>query len=442
MNVERKPCVACPKMPQSFAETGISEKIIESLILKLLKQEGKLDDKAIMQHLCLPLSIIREFIKSLKEQKLIDTPVPLKYDLTTIGRQRVREIILEDSYVGPAPVSFEAYSNMVIEQAKFDKRVPFERVLETFKGFEFKDEMLMALKEGFNSMKPILLYGPPGNGKTLITEKLSELISNLIYIPYAIEFAGRIIKFFDPAVHSPVDENIANSYNPAGLKPDKRWLLITPPLVIVGTEFRVRDFEISCDGGLFEATPLLKANNGIFVIDDFGRQLDEPNMILNQFIYPLESKMLILSLPGGSRMRAPYRQRLFLSTNLNKEEIIDDAFNRRLLYQFLIDRPSPKMWKKIFINHYKKIAQNTQEELEYFADKLLQWFQEDGRVYRACDPRDLGIMLDATLDEGEQLKLDENLLRNIYLRYPIAAMEQAKDYSAYSTKIMTNTEED
>jgi hypothetical protein len=209
-------------------------------------------------------------------------------------------------------------------------------------------------------------------------------------------------------------------------KPDRRWIVSDPPLVTVGTEFKVAQFEIAYDGQYF-ATPLIKANNGIFIFDDLGRQTEDHNMILNQFIYPLEQREAIVKFAGGSAMRVPFLQRLFLSTNLNHEEILDDAFKRRLLYQVLVDRPTTTLWKQILHNEAAKHGIT-----EYFAhelsDMLVKWYKEDDRVIRACDPRNIFVMIDATLDEGQRAGdlLDAQMMRRIYERYPAAYKKDAK----------------
>jgi len=221
------------------------------------------------------------------------------------------------------------------------------------------------------------------------------------------------------------EEELVASVSTAG-KPDRRWLISYPPLVTVGTEFKVSQFEISYDGQYF-APPHVKSNNGIFIFDDLGRQTEDHNMILNQFIYPLEQRESIVRFAGGSSMRAPFLQRLFLSTNLNHEEILDDAFKRRLLYQVLVDRPTTQLWKLIFVNEANKVGIERPVATE-LAEHVVEWYKQDERVFRACDPRNLMVMLDASLDAGQRASdvLDLQKLRNLYDRYPAAHKKDAK----------------
>ena len=175
------------------------------------------------------------------------------------------------------------------------------------------------------------------------------------------------------------ENETANSVSTAG-KPDRRWLISDPPLVVVvGTEFKVAQFDITFDGQYF-APPHMKANNGIFIFDDLGRQAEDHNMILNQFIYPLEHRASIIRFAGGSSLRAPFMQRLFLSTNLNHEDILDDAFKRRLLYQVLVDRPTTKLWKKIFMNESGKVGIDPHAAAD-LGDNVVDWYKADDRVF-------------------------------------------------------------
>ncbi len=223
------------------------------------------------------------------------------------------------------------------------------------------------------------------------------------------------------------EDEVQHSLSTAG-KPDRRWMISLPPLVTVGTEFKVSQFDISFDGSYF-APPHVKSNNGIFIFDDLGRQAEDHNMILNQFIYPLEQRESIIRFSGGSSMRAPFLQRLFLSTNLNHEEILDDAFKRRLLYQVLVDRPTTQLWKQIFVNEAGKVGIDNATSGE-LADNVVEWYKADDRIFRACDPRNMMVMVDASLDVGQRAPdvLDLQKMRNIYDRYPAAFKKDAKFY--------------
>ena len=179
-----------------------------------------------------------------------------------------------------------------------------------------RPELRQMLKEGFNSQRVMLFYGPPGNGKSLITDNLHRLLRDPVILPYSFEFNGKVVKLYDPAYHKLRDdlmkkeeEERAGNLSTSD-KPDRRWLISYPPLVTVGTEFKVAHFEISYDGQ-YSAPPHVKANNGIFIFDDLGRQTEDHNMILNQFIYPLEQRESIVKFAGGSSLRAPFLERLF-----------------------------------------------------------------------------------------------------------------------------------
>ncbi|HEX8235872.1 MAG TPA: hypothetical protein VF600_07935 [Abditibacteriaceae bacterium] len=423
-----------PEQPKTFKESGISYRVLESLVLKIIKQEGALNESQIGEHLKLGINVFRDVLVSLHKRELLDTPQAMHYDLTNKGRELTTMMEREDAYVGPAPVSFAAYCQMVQQQAKRERRATMDDLNEVFASYPMREELKRTLKEGFNSQRVMLFYGPPGNGKSLITDNLHRLLRDPVVLPYAFEFNGKVVQLYDPAYHKLRDDlmkkeeeerqgNLSTSD-----KPDRRWVISNPPLVTVGTEFKVSHFEISFDGQ-YAAPPHVKANNGIFIFDDLGRQTEDHNMILNQFIYPLEQRESIVKFAGGSAIRAPFLQRLFLSTNLNHEEILDDAFKRRLLYQVLVDRPTKTLWKKILFNEATKqgVKPAFAEEL---GETLVRWYKEDTRVVRACDPRNIFTMIDAALDEGQRAGdvLDMDMFRRIYDAYPAAYKHEAKFY--------------
>jgi predicted ATPase with chaperone activity len=425
-----------PEQPKTLKESGISYRTLESLILKIIKQEGPQTEQQLSDVLRLAVNVFAEIVKSLHKREVLDTPQPMTYDLTNKGRELVALLERDDGYVGPAPVSFEAFCEMCRNQAKRERRVTVDDVREVFSQQSMRPELLRTLKEGFNSEGRIMLfYGPPGNGKSLITDSLHALLKDPVLLPYSFEFNGKVVQYYDPAFHRLRDDlmnqeeaSAGDSYSTSG-KPDRRWLISKAPLVTVGTEFKVSHFEIAYDGQ-YSAPPHVKANNGIFIFDDLGRQTEDHNMILNQFIYPLEQQESIVKFSGGSSMRVPFLERLFLSTNLNHEQLLDDAFKRRLQYQVLVDRPTTALFKDIF----QRIALKNGIDREFaveMSEAVVKWYKEDDRVIRAVDPRNLFRMMDATLEEGERLvdKIDMKMFRRIYESYPAAFKKDAKYFA-------------
>ena len=436
-----------PEQPKTFKESGISYRVLEGLILKIIKQEGPQNEQQLADVMKITANVFRDILMSLNKRELLDTPFPLHYDLTGKGRELVGMVEREDGYIGPAPVPFETYVDMVKAQAKRERRVTMGEVEEVFASYPMRPQLKSTLKEGFNSQRVMIFYGPPGNGKSLITDNLHRLLREPVLIPHAFEYNSKVVQLFDPAFHNVREElmereeaETAHSVSTAG-KPDRRWVISDPPLVVVGTEFKVAQFDITFDGQYF-APPHLKANNGIFIFDDLGRQQEDHNMILNQFIYPLEHRASIIRFAGGSSMRAPFLQRLFLSTNLNHEEILDDAFKRRLLYQVLVDRPTTKLWKQIFVNESAKVGLEKAVAAE-LGDRVVSWYRDDDRVFRACDPRNLMTMIDASLDAGQRASdvLDILKMRDIYDRYPAAHKKDSKFFVGSMDSIGAGDEE-
>ncbi|NUP99057.1 MAG: NYN domain-containing protein, partial [Armatimonadetes bacterium] len=411
--------------------------------IKTIKQKGTMTFQQIADFLQINLGVIDDILRELRDRKMVADLKPLHYDLTDEGRRICYEMEKEDAYVGPAPVSYKDYCEMVLKQSKRAHRVSEEEVIEAFAGYALRPELVKTLKEGYNSQKSLFFYGPAGNGKTLVTGGLHRLMDREpTVLPYAFEFNGRVVRYYDPAYHTVWQEQMDKEMDEATpkqldpykrevyLQPDHRWLICHAPLVVVGTEFRVEHFEIAFDG-VYDAPPQVKANNGVFIFDDLGRQAQDHNLILNQFIYPLESQESIVKFGGGSSMRAPYKQRLFLSTNLNKDDIIDDAFKRRLLYQVLVDRPTIPLWRKIFHLEAKKVGCQDTDRIDHFLDLVLQWWERDRRVLRACDPRNIFVMLDATLMPGETIDGDvsDTTFERIYWQFPAGFQRDAVAYT-------------
>ncbi len=432
-----------PPVPKTFEEAGVSPRVIESLCLKTIKQKGALTFQMIADLMYVNIGVVDDMLRELRDRKLIADLKPLHYDLTAEGRRICHDLEREDGYVGPCPVPFDEYRDLVIRQAVRSRRVTEQEVIDAFKGYALRPELIKTLKEGYNSQKSLFFYGPAGNGKTLVTGGLHRLMDEEpTVLPYAFEFNGRVVRYYDPAYHEIWESEMEREMREATpdridpykrviyLQPDKRYLICHAPLVVVGTEFKVEHFEIAYDG-VYDAPPHVKANNGVFIFDDLGRQTQDHNMILNQFIYPLESQESIVKFGGGSSMRAPYKQRLFLSTNLNKDDIIDDAFKRRLLYQVLVDRPTIALWRQIFGLEAQKVGWDNAAKIERYCDLALQWWERDQRVLRACDPRNIFTMLDATLMPGETLDetISDTTFERIYWQFPAGFARDAVAYT-------------
>ncbi len=175
-----------PEQPKTFKESGISYRVLEALLLKIIKQEGPQNEGQLAEVMCVSVNVFRDILVSLNKRELLDTPMPLHYDLTTKGREMVGLVEKEDGYVGPAPVSFEAYCRMVRQQASRERRVTINELEEVFAGYPMREELKFTLKEGFNSQRVMIYYGPPGNGKSLITENLHRLLKEPVLLPYAV----------------------------------------------------------------------------------------------------------------------------------------------------------------------------------------------------------------------------------------------------------------
>jgi predicted ATPase with chaperone activity len=269
--------------------------------------------------------------------------------------------------------------------------------------------MLDKIGPAANSARSLFLYGPPGNGKTTIAEGIANMLGGAILIPYAIEIDGQIIKVFDPLNHRPIEQPVASQPAPAGAafgqsasaaprQPDRRWVLCKRPQVVVGGELILEQLELIFDpvAKVYEAPYQLKANGGLFLIDDFGRQKCRPQDLLNRWIVPLEKKVDYLALQTGKKLQVPFDVLIVFSTNLSPKDLVDDAFLRRIRHKIEVANPSPDEFREIFrrVCKAKNIPYND-EGLRYL---IQEHYLKVRRDLRACHPRDL---CDQMLDEAK-----------------------------------------
>jgi predicted ATPase with chaperone activity len=273
-----------------------------------------------------------------------------------MGRERAVEALQQSQYVGPVPVSLADYRRQVKKQTVTHERIRTEALSQVLSHLVLPEEIFRQLGPAINSGKPILLYGASGNGKTSIAEAIGQVFQQTIYIPYGIEVGGHIIKVFDAAVHEEVP-SLASVEEPDGgqlsLRPaefDPRWVRCRRPVVIAGGELTLEMLDLKQDAlsNDYEAPLQVKAAGGVFVIDDFGRQLVRPQDLLNRWIIPLEKKVDYLTLHTGKKFDLPFDELVVFSTNLSPSQLMDQAFLRRIHYKFRVDPPAVEDYKILF----------------------------------------------------------------------------------------------
>lgn len=377
-----------PKEPEQIHELNISEEIISNLIMKELYVHGKKTPRQIGKSIRIKQEIIQKLVNELKAQELVGMVggsgmgSDYQYGLYPKGTERAKQILDRDSYLGAAPVGFDEYiriSKIVMEENKKSFNINQKLLAEKFAHHLGYKDILMQIGQAVCARKPAFVFGFPGNGKTFLCSSVVKLLPPLL-VPYAIEVGGQIVRVFDPSCHVAID-----AMDLEGL--DQRWVPVHPPMITAGGELALADLEVTFNKkfGCFDAPPQVKANGGVFLIDDLGRQRCAVEEIFNRFIIPLENKVDYLVL-GGQRMEVITDEIMLFSTNLDPMKIVDDAFLRRLPYKINVRNPS--------IEEYTTIWKSVSDKLGLvFAaaniEFLMTLYKKDRRGLRAVHPRDV-----------------------------------------------------
>jgi hypothetical protein len=351
-----------PPEPANIAQTGVDEADLLGLLMKLI-YTGRLEsNRQFVEAIKLPYVIVLDLVQMAIDRKLLhalgtnsaESVVDMRYSLTEAGRLWTIDALERMRYVGPAPVTIEQFKEQVSLQKLTNEVISFDRIRESFAGLTFDDSIIEQCGPALNSGRAMLLYGPPGNGKSTVAHCLGNVFSDVIYVPYAINVDGQIIRVHDASVHFPIsDEEIADHGGFSFLRHDEydaRWVPCRRPFILTGGELTLEMLDLRYDnnGRFYEAPLHLKALGGCFVIDDFGRQLVSPTNLLNRWIVPLESRVDYLKLHTGKTFSIPFEELIIFSTNLDPEDLMDTAFLRRLPYKIEVGAPSLENYKNIF----------------------------------------------------------------------------------------------
>jgi hypothetical protein len=390
--------VAQPKPlgpPATIAESGLNPETLAQLLLKTLIG-GEASGSGLADRLKLPYSLLEALVQHARVEKLVEVrgtsgvgTAGYRYMLTDLGRDRAQQYMEVSRYVGPAPVPLAQYNDYV--RACMAARAPVSRD-ELATGFDeliVNRHMFDQLGPAVNSGKSLFLYGAPGNGKTVVAEGIGRALGADMYVPHAIDVDGQIITMFDPVNHlrsSPVSESVSVV---ASASQDQRWERIRRPVVVVGGELTLEMLDLSFNtiSKFYEAPIQLKANGGVFVVDDFGRQRIPPRDLLNRWIVPLESRVDYLTLHTGRKFEIPFNVFIVFATNLKPESLADEAFLRRIRYKILAKNPTVDEYCQIFeMNCRKRGLAFDPVMIEYLERR---YYQPRKLQMRACHPRDL-----------------------------------------------------
>jgi len=382
-------------MPHSIEESGLNLGFLSDLVLKVMYFEGYLSGSQIAERVRLPFNgLVDQVLEFLKREQLAEVKgqggfgeQAYQYAITLKGRDKAREALDRSHYAGAAPVTLETYQRAMQRQSLKDFTVHQRTMRQGLAHLVLNERTFSQVGPAVNSSRSIFLYGPPGNGKTAIGESIGRMVlTENIYVPHAIEVDGQVIKVFDNVNHQRVGESTGQLRN---RNVDPRWVHIRRPVIIVGGELTLETLDLVWDevNKYYEAPFQMKANGGMFLIDDFGRQQVRPRDLLNRWILPLEKRVDYLTLHTGRKIEIPFDVLIVFSTNLAPKDLVDEAFLRRIRHKIEIGDPSFDDYREIFkrVCEAKKVPYDDRA-LAYL---LQEWYIKPRRKMRAVHPRDL-----------------------------------------------------
>ena len=354
------PAVTPPPQPKSLAETGLSSVLLRDLLLKTMFRMNLEYVTDISRIIALPLTLVQELVDSARTQRFIEATGTLHatssnemgYRLTDSGKARALDALSQSEYYGAAPVPLDKYKEQVKRQSVRNIMLTRQELLKGMGHLILPPDLIDNLGPAVTSGRSILMYGPPGNGKSSISNGIRDALGDKIYVPRAIEYSGQIITVYDPIVHSAAEEQVddPNSLRRLGNRYDARYIRCERPSVITGGELTLDmlDLKYNPTARTYNASLQLKATGGIFIIDDLGRQSEPPQKIVNRWIVPLEESRDILALQSGEKFTVPFDTLVIFSTNFHPNEIFDGAALRRIFFKIKIDGPNQENFLKIF----------------------------------------------------------------------------------------------
>lgn len=418
VEAERRSTQQLPRLPSSVEETGLSFLFLVELLTKTLFMRGQLRLVDIAQYSKLSVSVLEPLLAFMRTERLCEvsrsseTETATSYSLTELGRLRAEDFLQKSQYVGAAPVSLEAYVDQVHKQSVADMVVTRERLNKVFSEVVVKESILRQFGAAMNSGRAIFVYGPAGSGKTFLAERLAGLLTGNVAIPHAIVVDSEVIQVFDLHAHVPFLPEVGDSLMiDRRQSADHRWVMCHRPVIKTGGELTLSmlDLDFNESARFYQAPPQVKANNGLLLIDDLGRQITPAIDIMNRWIVPLDRRLDYLALHTGKKFVIPFDVIVVFSTNMPPSELADEAFLRRLGYKIYVG--------PLDEDAYRQVARQVCDDLQIpYTDAGINYLlherhYKENRPLMACIPREiLGQARDAARYEGAPTELSEVFL--------------------------------
>lgn len=403
-----------PPVPTSIKETGLGLGFLTDLALKIMYFEGNLTGYELAERMRLPYpGVVDQVLEFLKREKLVEVKgaggfaeAAYQYAISMKGRAMGREALDRSQYAGAAPVTLESYSQSMKQQPLGEVVVHQRTMRQALSHLVINEDTFAQLGPAVNSGRSVFLFGHPGNGKTAIAESLGQMmLGDTMYIPHAIEVGGQVIRVFDYVNHAVFEDSSSG-----GRGHDPRWVHIRRPVIVTGGELTLETLDLVYDetNKYYEAPFQMKANGGLLLIDDFGRQQARPRDLLNRWIVPLEKRVDYLTLHTGRKIEVPFDVLIIFSTNLAPRDLVDEAFLRRIRHKIEISDPSWDEYREIFQRfcEYRGVPYDDRG-LAYL---IQEHYLKNNRAKRACHPRDI---VDQLVDIARYLNVPATLSRDL-----------------------------